>query len=166
MKTDAVMCIAFTNTRPSATSLSCKHASTCGVMFTKPQPSRALIESACHQIEFGIAETAMLYKAVVGGEQYNLLLRWGYQIVSRAMSSNEIMTALQSLALSALAVGWVACESGVQSALLNQLVSTKASSGLPETPNDGSGKPRRGKAGKQSNPLCPAQMRRRMGLSS
>jgi hypothetical protein len=109
--------------------------------LTKPQPSRALIDSALYQIEFGHAETAMLYKSVVGGEQYNALLRWGYSLVSRAMSPNEVMTALHSLALTAVAVGWVAGGSGVQSALLNHLVSPMASSSRrPKTSNDG-GKP-------------------------
>ena len=58
-----------------------------------------------------------------------MLLRWGYQLVSRAMSPGEIMTVLHSLALSAVAVGWVACESGVQSALLNHLVLEPAKPG-------------------------------------
>ncbi len=96
---------------------------------TKPQPSRALIESALYQIEFGLAETAMLFKSIVGGQQYDALLRWGYQLVNRAMSPGKINTALHSLALTAVAVGWVAGESGVQSALLNHLVSEPAKPG-------------------------------------
>ena len=115
--------------------------------LSKPQPSRALIESALYQIEFGQAETAWLYKSVVGGQQYDALLRWGYSLVQRSMSPNEIMTALHSLALTALGVGWLAAESGAQSALLSLLVSdsANASTGLPEPPKDG-GKPSR-KAG-------------------
>jgi hypothetical protein len=117
--------------------------------LSKPQPSRALVESALFQLELGTADVTLLYKSVAGGDEYSALLRWGYSLVSKSMSSGEIMNSLHQLAFTALAAGWISCESGVQTTVLNQLVSdsTKASSGLPKPPKDGS-KPGR-KVGEQ-----------------
>ena len=98
---------------------------------TKPQPSRALVASALSQVGFGLVDAAMLYKAIYGDDEYAALLRWAYNLVSRSMSPGQIMDALHQLAFSALTAGWIAHESGVQSAILTRLISPPP----PEAPS-------------------------------
>jgi hypothetical protein len=90
---------------------------------TTPQPSRALVASALSQVGFGQVDAAMLYKAIYGDDEYAALLRWAYNLVSRSMSPGQIMDALHQLAFAALTAGWIAHESGVQSAILTRLIS-------------------------------------------
>ena len=62
-----------------------------------------------------------LYGSLSNCELYSALLRKGYRLVSRAMSPGEITEGLHQVAAVALAAGWIAHESGVQSVILTEL---------------------------------------------
>jgi hypothetical protein len=90
---------------------------------TTRQACSELVEGALSQLEFGLADMAPLYSSLSSCELYSALLRRGYRLVSRAMSPGEINEALHQVASAALAAGWIAHESGVQSAILTRLIS-------------------------------------------
>jgi hypothetical protein len=89
---------------------------------TNTQACSELVEGALSQLEFGSADVALLYNSLSSCELYYAMLRWGHRLVSRAMSPGEITDALHKLASAALAAGWIAHESGVQSAILTELI--------------------------------------------
>lgn len=91
---------------------------------TNSQACSDLVEGALSQLEFGSADVALLHSSLSNCELYSALLRWGYRLVSRAMSPGEIKVALHQVAAMALAAGWIAHESGVQSAMLTELFAT------------------------------------------
>lgn len=97
---------------------------------TNSQACSELVEGALSQLEFGLADVALLYNSLSNCELYSAMLRRGYRLVSRAMSPGEINHALHQVASAALAAGWIAHESGVQSAMLTELF---ASSSTGET---------------------------------
>jgi hypothetical protein len=88
---------------------------------TNPQACSELVEGALSQLEFGLADMTLLHGSLSNCELYSALLRRGYRLVSRAMSPGEITEALNQVAAAGLAAGWIAHESGVQSALLTEL---------------------------------------------
>lgn len=88
---------------------------------TNSQACSELVEGALSQLEFGSADVALLYNALSSCELYSAMLRRGHRLLSSSRSPGEITDALHKLASAALAAGWVAHESGVQSAMLTKL---------------------------------------------
>jgi len=93
---------------------------------TNSQACAELVEGALSQLEFGSADVALLYNSLSNCELYSAMLLRGYRLVSRAMSPGEINHALHQLASAALAAGWIAHESGAQSAMLTELFGTRS----------------------------------------
>jgi hypothetical protein len=93
---------------------------------TNLQACAELVEGALSQLEFGSADVALLYNSLSNCELYSSMLLRGYRLISRAMSPREINHALHQVASSALAAGWIAHESGVQSAMLTELFGTRS----------------------------------------
>jgi hypothetical protein len=93
---------------------------------TSQQTCSELVEGALSQLEFGTADVALLYNSLSNCELYYAMLRWGHRLVSRAMSPGKITDALHKLASAALAAGWIAHESGVQSAMLTELFAARS----------------------------------------
>jgi hypothetical protein len=87
---------------------------------TKPQACSELIEAALSQLECGLPDMTLLYRALSDCELYSALLRRGSRLVNQAISPGEVTSALHKIAAESLAAGWIAHESGIQSALLTE----------------------------------------------
>ena len=93
---------------------------------TTRQACSELVEGALSQLGLGLADVTLLYSSLTKCELYSAMLLRGYRLVSRAMSPGEINHALHQLASAALAAGWIAHESGIQSATLTELIATSS----------------------------------------